>query len=127
MGDRRQVIFEFGQPNKPENEALLKSIVFYTHWGGCSLPTDLLNAIDKAKGRWTDENYCARIIISQLIGNDWDEETGYGLDVARMDSEYDDFYVNLPSCSVRLGIAGKPVSFGDFQRFVLNMAMNGQE
>ena len=45
MGDRRQVIFEFGLPNQPENEQFVNSIVLYTHWGGSDLPNNLAQAI----------------------------------------------------------------------------------
>lgn len=51
----------------------------YSHWGGYERYTALAHALDKARGRWTDESYCIRIIVSNLIGNDWDSETGWGL------------------------------------------------
>lgn len=79
MGDSRQVYFKD------------MGIWYYTHWGGCDLPNNLKKAILKAKPRWNDAPYCFRIIISQLIGEDWDNVEGHGLDTSSMDTEYEDF------------------------------------
>ena len=54
-------------------------VSLYSHWGETSALGDLAYAIEKARPRWQDETYACRIIISQLIGSEWDEETGYGL------------------------------------------------
>ena len=56
-----------------------KQLSLYSHWGGSDRYAALAYAIEKARPRWTDEAYCARIIVSNLIGPDWNEETGYGL------------------------------------------------
>jgi hypothetical protein len=56
-----------------------KYIHLYSHWGETDRYIDLANALDKARPRWTDESYCQRIIVSQLIGDQWDQETGFGL------------------------------------------------
>jgi len=54
-------------------------ITLYSHWGGDSKMQDLAYAIDKARPRWDDTSYATRIMISQLIGESWSNETGYGL------------------------------------------------
>lgn len=54
-------------------------INLYSHWGGYERYASLAYALEKARPRWTDESYCTRIIISNLIGPDWDSETGWGL------------------------------------------------
>lgn len=54
-------------------------ITLYSHWGGDSKMKDLAYAIAKANARWDDAGYATRIMVSQLIGNSWDSETGYGL------------------------------------------------
>jgi hypothetical protein len=51
----------------------------YSHWGEDSRYADLAYALDKARPRWNDESYCMRIIISNLIGPEWNSETGFGL------------------------------------------------
>lgn len=55
------------------------AINLYSHWGGFDRYKALAFALDKARPRWTDETYCSRIIVSNLIGPDWSEETGFGL------------------------------------------------
>jgi hypothetical protein len=56
-------------------------MVLYSHWGGDSKKTDLAGALNAAMPRikMGDTSYALRIIISQLIGDSWDSETGYGL------------------------------------------------
>jgi len=54
-------------------------VCLYSHWGEYTALEELANALAKARNRWVDESYCTRIIISQIIGNEWDSETGYGL------------------------------------------------
>jgi hypothetical protein len=55
------------------------SVNLYSHWGGYDRFLSLANAIAAAKPRWNDTSYATRIIVSQLIGDQWDEETGFGL------------------------------------------------
>ena len=54
-------------------------VTLYSHWGSGSWREDLAAALDKAEPRWTDGSYAVRIVVSQLIGDAWDKETGYGL------------------------------------------------
>lgn len=55
------------------------SVWLYSHWGGDSKMTDLAAALKKAEPRRNDTTYAMRIVVSQLIGKDWDSETGFGL------------------------------------------------
>lgn len=55
------------------------SIYLYSHWGGDSKWSDTVAALRAAEPRWEDPTYGARIFISQIVGNDWNEETGYGI------------------------------------------------
>lgn len=100
MGDRRQIHF---------NDM---GIWFYTHWGGSTLLKDLQNAVKAAKSRWEDSPYCFRIILSQLIGENWKEETGYGLDIKFMDSEYEDPIVSIIEKTVQYN--GVEYTFEEF-------------
>jgi len=70
MGAR--VVFNFKQSDD-------LYLCLYSHWGEGSCLEDLATALDKARGRWDDETYCSRIIISSIIGEEWNQETGYGL------------------------------------------------
>jgi len=72
MGDRAN--FAFRQRNG-------ETIVLYGHWAGHNMLANLASAVDKARGRWADEAYATRICISQLVGDDWNSETGWGLSV----------------------------------------------
>lgn len=79
MGDR--VVYSIVQDNK-------LALNLYSHWGGYDRFTALANALRTAQPRWSDSSYATRIIVSQLIGDQWNQETGFGL----WASNVDDFY-----------------------------------
>jgi len=80
MGDRAN--FGFVQPNG-------NTIVLYGHWAGHQMLGKLADAVIAARPRWSDPAYATRIAISQIIGNDWSDETGYGLHVNEIsDNEF---------------------------------------
>ena len=80
MGDRAN--FVFVQPNG-------QSIVLYGHWAGHNMLANLAEAAIKAQNRWSDPSYATRITISQMIGEGWAMETGWGLSVNEiMDNEH---------------------------------------
>lgn len=55
------------------------SIYLYSHWGADSKWEDTASALKATEPRWGDTTYSARIFISQIIGNLWDSETGFGI------------------------------------------------
>ena len=55
------------------------SIYLYSHWGGDSKWSDTAAALAAAEPRWGDPSYGARIFISQIVGREWDQETGFGI------------------------------------------------
>lgn len=59
------------------------SLTLYSHWGGDSKDVDLASALQAALPRikMGDMAYALRIIVSQLIGDSWNSETGFGLHV----------------------------------------------
>jgi hypothetical protein len=80
MGDRAN--FGFVQSNG-------ETIVLYGHWAGYNMLGKLADAVIKARPRWNDESYATRIVISQLIGDQWNMETGWGLSVNNiLDNEH---------------------------------------
>ena len=80
MGDRAN--FGFVQPNG-------QTIVLYGHWAGYNMLANLAEAVFKARPRWNDPSYATRITISQMIGDGWNSETGWGLLVnERGDNEH---------------------------------------
>jgi len=70
MGDR--IVYTIKQDSK-------LSLNLYSHWGGYDRFITLASALRAAEPRWNDTSYAARIIMSQLIGDQWAEETGFGL------------------------------------------------
>ncbi len=70
MGDR--IVYTIKQDKE-------LSVNLYSHWGGYDRFITLARALQAAEPRWNDTSYATRIIVSQLIGDQWTEETGFGL------------------------------------------------
>ena len=80
MGDRAN--FGFRQSNG-------ETIMLYGHWAGHDMLSNLANAVEAARSRWTDESYATRICISHLVGEDYTSTTGWGLSVNQIsDNEH---------------------------------------
>jgi len=80
MGDRAN--FGFKQSNG-------ETIVLYGHWAGHDMLGNLASAVETARPRWTDESYATRIVISNLVGDNWHELIGWGLTVNNiLDNEH---------------------------------------
>lgn len=64
-------------------------ITLYSHWGGDEKDIDLARALAAAGPRISlgDTGYALRIVVSQLIGDSWNEETGFGLFVGEEGGE----------------------------------------
>lgn len=70
MGDR--IVYSIKQDSN-------LSLNLYSHWGGYDRFETLARALQAAEPRWNDSAYGARIIVSQLIGDQWNQELGFGL------------------------------------------------
>jgi hypothetical protein len=70
VGDRAN--FGFVQPNG-------NTVVLYGHWAGYQMLGKLADAVIAARPRWNDSSYATRIAISQIVGDQWNAETGWGL------------------------------------------------
>jgi len=80
MGDRAN----FGFRDSKENIVFL-----YGHWAGHRMLENLANAVEQARPRWSDESYATRICVSQLVGEEWASETGWGISVNQLaDNEH---------------------------------------
>ena len=79
MGDR--IVFTIKQDKD-------LSVNLYSHWGGYERFAALANALHAAEPRWNDMSYCTRIIVSQLIGDNWSGELGFGLWASSSDGAY---------------------------------------
>ena len=95
MGDRANFGFRADE-NAPV-------VVLYAHWGGYAMMSNLAHAIETARPRWTDEGYATRIAISQLIGDQWDQEYSFGIYVDSLgDNEHSVPIVNWADKTVSL-------------------------
>lgn len=79
-------------------------LTLYSHWGGDSKFTDLAAALNAALPRIAmgDIPYSLRITVSHLIGDSWNEETGFGLHVGPEGGEesYEPVTVNFVNNTV---------------------------
>lgn len=79
-----------------------RTIMLYGHWAGHNMMNKFANALAVAEPRWSDDAYGTRIAVSQLVGEDWDQELGWGLLVDEIaDNEHSipifDFYTKTVS------------------------------
>ena len=76
MGDRTNWGFvqELGAP----------VINLYGHWAGAERRELLANAMREAKPRWSDPGYATRIVMSQIIGDQWNSEYNWGVYVDQL-------------------------------------------
>jgi len=56
-------------------------VYLYSHWGGEAQEKILADALLQASGRWGDPAYGTRIVMSQIIGDDWKGSLGFGVSV----------------------------------------------
>ena len=96
------------------------SVWLYSHWGGDNKATDLATALFKAEPRWSDVPYAMRIVVSQLIGDEWSSETGYGLSSYESGEEsYSPVVVNFPAMTVEYEEC--EYTFSEFVNFFSNV------
>jgi hypothetical protein len=111
MGARVNFVFktELDKPN----------IVLYSHWGETTWRFDLAMAIEKSKSRLNleDTSYATRIMISQLIGSDWDSETGFGIYLADENTMYDSEVVEIDMINQKVNDSGNWHSFNSFVEY----------
>lgn len=89
-------------------------VTLYSHWGETTWRSDLALALDKARPRWTDQSYAIRIVVSQLIGDQWDSETGYGLFTSTEGEDLGDTTVVVDFTKQTVDDMGNEHSFGSF-------------
>ena len=94
MGNRANYGFRSGH----------NTVFLYGHWAGEPYMAErLASALREAQPRWDDDAYATRIAISQLIGDDWNSETGWGIYVNEIgDNENPVFVVDWASRTVEI-------------------------
>ena len=96
MGDRAN----FGIKQADGN-----TIFVYGHWAGHQMLAKFAKAIDRVvdAGRMGDNAYATRIIISDLIGEDWNQDMRWGITVNTLaDNEHKVPVYDLTSDTVTL-------------------------
>jgi hypothetical protein len=93
------------------------SVFLYTHWDGSELPDKLQRAL-KRHQRWDDSAYLTRIIFCEMVRDDIDGETGFGISTNRTMDDRPILIVDCSSQRVAVGdradIEIRSVSFEEF-------------
>jgi hypothetical protein len=76
MGNRANVYLHHGHE---------LGVYLYTHWAGDDLPETVRTALDRGEARWTDNQYLARIVFDEMLGDRHGEETGFGISAVLCD------------------------------------------
>lgn len=103
MGDRITV-----ELRQTDYEGSAHSLYLYSHWGGYWMVAEggLREAIEAARGRWSDKGYCLRIIVDQLTKFNRDKTTGAGLYLTPgTENEYREVIVDTGARTVSVGDA----------------------
>lgn len=89
----------------------------YSHWGGEDKAQTFAHALEKARPRWSDESYFIRIMISQIVGDEWGETTGFGLGVNQgFEESYSPLFCNPETKQIDYN--GEAFTFPEFiERF----------
>src|SRR5205085_2759543 len=86
MGMRRNIELDYGGEVK---------IYLYTHWGAEHLEDVLRDALIRGRFRWSDPEYLARIIFSEMTRYEVLDTDGYGIAPYIMDDEFPTIEVDL--------------------------------
>jgi len=78
MGDRANVKIK----EKYNGEVFL-----YTHWDGYGLPETVKAAMIRGRDRWNDASYLCRIVFCEMVKNDPNALTGFGISTSVGDGE----------------------------------------
>jgi hypothetical protein len=104
MGDRAQVCVR---------ELDERGVYLYTHWGGEELIDDVLVALKHGKDRWDDAEYLARIVFCQMVHNDFQGTTDFGIGTS-MHGDLDHPLISLITDSETIVVGRVRSSFSEF-------------
>ena len=90
----------------------------YSHWGGESKFEDTQNALVAAMPRWSDSSYGTRVFISNIVRENWSEETGFGITATLASAEcpFEESYFSavIDFTAQRVSLGSMEWSFEDF-------------
>ena len=92
-------------------------VTLYSHWGEMGWRDDLAQALGKARSRWDDPSYGIRIVVSQLIGDNWNKEHGFGLFTSTEGEDLGDTTVVVDFTNQTVNDTGNEHSFGSFVEY----------
>jgi len=103
-------------------------VFLYTHWGADQMVEDLQSilAIPGVNDRWDDPEYLARIIFSQMVKDDIDGTTGYGIG----NSEHGDIekliVINVEKQTITVNDLRKrkELTYASFKKFIKDDKLN---
>lgn len=78
MGDRSNIVVKQYDGS---------SVYLYGHWMGED-SIGITKRVLERKQRWDDQAYLARMLFSEMVRNDLDSDTGYGISTTMCDNEY---------------------------------------
>ena len=79
-------------------------IYLYQHWDGDTLPETVKQALIRGESRWGDFPYLARIVFSEMVKDDINGLTGYGISSTLQDS---DVYVTIDTEELTVLVRGQ--------------------
>jgi hypothetical protein len=97
---------------KDSTNKISTGVYLYTHWRGDQVRQILKDALKQNPDRWDDEPYLTRIIFSQMIKDDVESTTGYGISTYETDNENPIPHVDCGLQKVKIG--DEEWSFKDF-------------
>jgi len=59
-----------------------KLVWLYTHWDGSEIYSTLAAALRRGRSRWDVCEYLTRVIFSQMVKDDWEAVTRFGIGVS---------------------------------------------
>jgi len=92
MGDRSNIVVKRGKDK----------VYLYGHWMGTDYINILATALNRAKDRWDDNAYIARVIFCDMVRGSLDTTTGYGISSTLCDNEHPLLVLNCKDQRVNL-------------------------
>jgi hypothetical protein len=117
MGNRANIVIE------QDSDMFPHPIYFYTHYDGSEIEQILKSALIRGRDRWDDPQYLSRVIFCEMIKDDLNGVTGYGITTAIGDGGYKLLCVKMDEQKVRIrdssdDITAKIIKEWTFEEFV---------
>lgn len=122
MGARANIVLNYNKSKEDgEKEEKYSNIYLYSHWGGETIKELLARALKRGKERWDDHSYLARIIFSEMVKEDIEGKTGFGISPYPPDNEYPLLHVDMENQNVKEENGRRGRSYQEFiDRFLVS-------